>query len=393
MLLAASIPAFGQTKNDSIQMPSGNFKGLEWRIGAEVSPAYVFPTNAYLKGSNEYGDKIKAAFSAGIRADFSFNECSKWGILYNGAYHGLGIDWSVFTPSGLLGNPASVFIYQGAPVIRFNKRLSLDYEWKFGAAIGWSYIYDKDGNDYNSAISTAATARMSIAAKIRYRLSRDWSISAGIEGTHFSNGNTSYPNAGVNTLSLAIGFAYTIPSHNSKEPDPLLSARLSEEADRGKWLFDFMAYGAWRKRGINITGQPQILPGNFGVYGAEFSFLRKVNRYLTFGPAIDFMHDESAGLKDYWADGTYGDQIKFYRPPYDKQMSLGASIHAELTMPIFTINAGIGYDFLKPQGEERFFQTLSLKTFVTKNLYINTGYRLGNFKDPQNLMLGLGIRF
>ena len=74
-------------------------------------------------------------------------------------------------------------------------------------------------------------------------------------------------------------------------------------------------------------------------------------------------------------------------------MSLGASIHAELTMPIFTINAGIGYDFLKPQGEERFFQTLSLKTFVTKNLYINTGYRLGNFKDPQNLMLGLGIRF
>ena len=95
MLLAASIPAFGQTKNDSIQMPSGNFKGLEWRIGAEVSPAYVFPTNAYLKGSNEYGDKIKAAFSAGIRADFSFNECSKWGILYNGAYQGLGIDWSV----------------------------------------------------------------------------------------------------------------------------------------------------------------------------------------------------------------------------------------------------------------------------------------------------------
>ena len=32
------------------------------------------------------------------------------------------------------------------------------------------------------------------------------------------------------------------------------------------------------------------------------------------------------------------------------------------------------------------------QTFLTKYLYINVGYRLGEFRDPQNLMLGLGVR-
>jgi hypothetical protein len=45
-----------------------------------------------------------------------------------------------------------------------------------------------------------------------------------------------------------------------------------------------------------------------------------------------------------------------------------------------------------PYGDKRFYQSLTLKTFITRQLYLNTGYRLGNFKNPQNLMLGIGIR-
>ena len=68
------------------------------------------------------------------------------------------------------------------------------------------------------------------------------------------------------------------------------------------------------------------------------------------------------------------------------------SAHAELTMPIFSVNAGVGYDFVCPQGNQRFYQSLSLKTFVSRRLFLNVGYRLGNFKYPQNLMLGIGVR-
>ncbi len=34
-----------------------------------------------------------------------------------------------------------------------------------------------------------------------------------------------------------------------------------------------------------------------------------------------------------------------------------------------------------------------LKAHVMKNLFLHVGYRLINFKDPSNLMLGIGYRF
>ncbi|MDE6135062.1 MAG: acyloxyacyl hydrolase, partial [Muribaculaceae bacterium] len=108
--------------------------------------------------------------------------------------------------------------------------------------------------------------------------------------------------------------------------------------------------------------------------------------------ALDLQYDEISALEQYWLEGSWGDEIRFYRPPFGKQISIGLSAHAELTTPIFAVNAGIGYDFLKPRGDKRFYQSLTLKTFVWRHLYLNVGYRLGDFKDPQNLMLGIGVR-
>lgn len=84
--------------------------------------------------------------------------------------------------------------------------------------------------------------------------------------------------------------------------------------------------------------------------------------------------------------------IRFRRPPFGKQISIGLSAHAELTMPVFSVNAGMGYDIINPKGNKAFYQSLAVKTFVSRNIYLNVGYRLGSFKDPQNLMLGIGVR-
>lgn len=80
------------------------------------------------------------------------------------------------------------------------------------------------------------------------------------------------------------------------------------------------------------------------------------------------------------------------RPGFGKQLSVGVSAHAELTMPIFSVNVGLGVNILNPEGDRRFYQMLNLKTFVTRRLFLNVGYRLGKFKDPQNLTLGVGVR-
>ena len=120
--------------------------------------------------------------------------------------------------------------------------------------------------------------------------------------------------------------------------------------------------------------------------------MRRLNRWVAIGAALDVQWDESAGLAPYWIEGSSDENIKFERPPFMKQVSAGLSAHAELTVPIFSVNAGLGYDVLSPRGNNRFYQSLTLKTFVTDKLFLHVGYRLGDFKEPQNLMLGLGVR-
>ena len=120
--------------------------------------------------------------------------------------------------------------------------------------------------------------------------------------------------------------------------------------------------------------------------------MRSFNRWVAAGGSLDLQWDESAGLEEYWIEGTSDEYIKLLRPPFLKQTSVGVSAHAELAMPIFSLNAGMGLNILNPKGDRRFYQTLTLKAFISKHIFLNAGYRLGSFKDPQNLMLGFGVR-
>ena len=376
------------SRADSI--PSMFSRQVEWRIGAEVSPSWVPATNTFLRGDNNRGERMTASVGGDIRADFSFSPATREGMLYKGVRQGLGIGVSSYFPSGLLGTPVSAYVYQGAPIVRLGNRLWLGYEWQFGAAFGWKH-YDKETDGKNIAIGTPVTAHIGVAFKLNYRLTERWEMSFGIVGRHFSNGNTSWPNNGVNTLGASVGIAYVI---NPEEYPVVTAETLAKEADRHKWMFDLMAYGAWRKKVVTVgtPAQPQLCPGKFGVAGMQFAPLYTLNRRFAAGPALDLQWDESGGIQPYWVEGSYEDNIKFRRPPFGKQISVGISAHAELTMPIFSVNVGLGYDVVNPQGEKAFYQSLTLKTFLTKRIYLNTGYRLGNFKDPQNLMLGIGVR-
>ena len=360
-----------------------------WRVGIETSPAFVPATNSFLKGHNNETTAIRKSLSASLRGDFSYNPNSSNGIIYKGLYQGIGLDLRTFFANSLLGTPFSAYIYQGAPIVSFNKRLWIGYEWKFGAAFGWKH-HTEGSDDLNSAISTPVTAHMGVAIKAHYRLSGHLLLTFGVEGTHFSNGNTSWPNLGVNSIGAAIGLTYTINPVACQNDKP--QAALIAEADKPRWFYDITVYGAWRKRTLTVINEPLLCPGKFGVAGFSFSPMRKLNRRVAAGAALSFRYDESAGLAKYWVEGTTGNDIKFYRPPFHRQISIGLSAHAELTTPVFALNAGLGYDFLCPQCDKPFFQSLTLKTFITRHLYLNTGYRLGNFKTPQNLMLGIGIR-
>ena len=356
---------------DSIAVP------LRWRIGPSVSAGYVPPSNTFLDNAG-----IHSTLAGGVRAGFSLGDGAA-------VYQGIGLDVHTFFAGYDLGTPVSAFVYQGAPITHMGTRLWLGYEWRFGAAFGWHH-YDRETAPDNSAIGTPVTAMMSLGLKLHYSLTPRWLLSAGISGAHFSNGNTSHPNAGVNTIGAEIGMSWLL--NPESRPRALPSVLVPGNSTDSPWLCDIVAYGAWRKRVVRLDGEPYLCPGKFGVAGIQIAPMRRFGPMFATGISLDMQYDESAGLPPYWVYGTTGDDMKFYRPPFGRQLSIGLSAHAELTMPIFAINVGMGYDMLSPCGNKRFYQSLTLKTFVTRHLFINTGYRLGAFKDPQNLMLGVGVR-
>lgn len=364
-------------------------KSLRWQLGLEAGGARVAGSTQYLRGQNYKEEQVNANINGALRFGFSFDPHSRLGSLYRGVYQGIGVGANNFQASGLLGNPVSVYAFQGAPVARFSSRSWLSYEWQFGAALGWKHIYNEEDYLPNMAVSTRVTAHMGISLKYNYALSRHWLLSAGLQANHYSNGNTRIPNGGINSFGGNIGLTYLIDPAEWHAP----AADVAADADRKEWLLDVMGYGAWRRRIVYIVPDGTLCPGKFGIAGLDLTALRKFNRWFAAGLGAEFQFDESAGLEPYWVEGTYDKDIKFGRPPFAKQLSAGLCGHAELTMPIFTLDIGIGYDLLKPRGDSRFYQSLTLKTFLTRHLYLNVGYRLAEFSDPQNLMLGAGWRF
>ena len=160
--------------------------------------------------------------------------------------------------------------------------------------------------------------------------------------------------------------------------------------------YDVIIYGATKKKGIMWEeGSGTVIPGVFAVAGLNFSPMYNFNKYFRAGLSLDAQYDESANITDHLANtDTPTDDLKFFRPPFIEQFSMGLSVRAEVVMPIFSINLGIGKNFIcRGKDINSFYQNLVLKTDITRNVFLHVGYQLYKFKNPNNLMLGIGYRF
>lgn len=131
------------------------------QIGFDVRPGYVAPTNSFLEGDNAQRQKIDRSLSLHLKYAFQFSKDSYLGRLYPHAYQGIGVSHNTFYNSAELGNPVAVYAFQGAPIVRLSSRLSLDYEWNFGASFGWKQ-YDEHSNWYNDAIGSKINAYINL---------------------------------------------------------------------------------------------------------------------------------------------------------------------------------------------------------------------------------------
>lgn len=360
-------------------------------IGFNIRPVYTFTSfkDDVLSECLDDSEAKHTVFSSSLHLNygFSFTSDSEPGRLYPGVSQGIGVGVNIFQHAASIGVPVSVYLFQEAPICRLGRRVALGYSWNFGASAGWK---PSDGLTARSnlIVGSKVNAYINLGLGAIWSLTDDLSLSAGLEITHFSNGNTSFPNPGVNMAGVKVGISKSF----GKRPEgtPFMRDTLYK---RHHISYDLTAYGAWRRRVYRGGESPVLLNGHYGIAGLTFSPMWDIKRYFRAGLSADFQWDESSDLKHYHISGNTAEDITFSHPPFFSQVSVGLSARAELVMPIFSVNVGIGYNFIGPSEARASYQMANLKVAITRVLYLNIGYQLQNFQRQNNLMLGIGYTF
>lgn len=368
------------------------------RLGVEVRPQYVFPTNPFLQGENERWQPIQTSFAAHLKYSFQFRPNTCADRIYGGAYQGFGLSATTFGDKKQLGDPISFYVFQGERIARFNPCLSLNYEWNFGLSAGWK-PYDNDYNSYNGAVGSRMNAYINAGIYLNWAFSRYFDLIIGGDFTHFSNGNTKFPNAGVNTTGAKIGLVYNFNRTEEELTKSLLRPAIPRFPRHIS--YDLVLFGSWRRKGVYIGDGRQIAsPGSYPVAGFNFAPMYNLGYKFRVGASLDGVYDGSANVYTYMEDyivdsngnGTPPPR-QFLKPGIQHQLSLGVSGRAEYVMPYFTIGVGIGANVLGRGDLRGLYQILALKIGITRSTFLHIGYNLQNFQTPNYLMLGLGFRF
>lgn len=370
IVIACVLPIYSQ-EQDSLKTVH--------RIAADAVPATIFHTNDFLRGGNEETRTMNHDMTFTLKYAFMNHDEVRPGSIHQGAYQGVGLARHEF--NRWLSNPISVYLFQGAPIINFSHRVSLNYEWNLGMAFGWN-AYDEETNPENKVIGSKVTAYIDVDMYLRWMMSRYLDFNAGFSLSHFSNGNTTYPNLGLNTCGIRLGMAYYI---NRQLPTATPVVRESYPSCRGLYT-DVILYGAW-KQGVGHQGDEYyLLPGRYAVMGFNVNPMYQLNPWLSLGASLDGVYDRSASREnDYTEEPDH---------TFRRQVALGLSARSEFAMPYFSINFGVGTYLLGNRNNFRgVYEVLALKIHASRRAMVHIGYSLVDFKTPNNLMIGLGWRF
>jgi len=360
------------------------------KIEVEGLPGRILHTNDYLRGANSEVREMNHALTFKVRYAFSPPEGSLEADIYRGVYQGVGLAYHDLNSQ--LGHPVSLFLFQGATIKTLSRNLSVNYEWNLGLAYGWKE-FDITDNPDNHVIGSKMTAHIDFDIYLRWMLSQRWDLNVGASISHYSNGNTNVPNAGLNILGAKASLAYYF---NREQKDLRAKGTGQIPAFERHWDWDLTLYGAWKRKGIDTENGTYGIPGTYGVVGFNLNPLYHINHWLNAGPSLDAAYDGSANITIDLPDPKTGknptdDDI--HPAPWYRKVAVGLSARMEFCMPYFSINFGIGHNVVNAQTTDfkGFYEILALKINLMRKAYVHIGYSLYDFYYPNNLLLGLGL--
>ncbi len=268
---------------DSLDIPG------RWSLGVKIQNGFLLahrPTLVYLQQ-----EKINSFEISFLKSTDGEDE---WERIYNAPLIGVAYQYFDLGNKEMLGSGQALYPLVVFPMLH---KHHLRFNIRFGIGIGYVEKRYTISEDYkNQAISTHLNGMLTTGIQFRFPCNSKTQISAGIDFTHFSNGATRLPNAGLNIPTVNIGIQHFLGK-------PF-------KAERGN-LNPYQ-----KKREINIyvaTALKEQVPGGspkFSVAVLEADYHLRVSRKSLLGGGADLFYDQTLQKRIYEIDNVALDNPK-----------------------------------------------------------------------------------
>jgi hypothetical protein len=217
------------------------------------------------------------ARGAQIRAGWRFNGKHEWEKAYRFPSAGIGYMISDFGSPRVFGYGHALFGYLDIPIIETNS-----FSWAYDLGAGLASVtkkFDINTNPNNEVIGSHLNAFLLISTGLEYRPTKKTTLRLDLGLNHYSNGNSSEPNWGLNTFFVMVGAKQKIQAENRSTAQ---SVALSHK----KWE-SLIHISAAYKEVKPVDGI------KYFVSDIHFTARKRISHTNSWGGGVDLLYDGS----------------------------------------------------------------------------------------------------
>lgn len=366
-------------------------KQQQWNITLQTGVGYIFNTFPV------YGQMLDSYYypTAALRIGYQTTESDHpYAAFYGYPNVGFQLGWTGLSKMQFSGDShfGSIINFCGFMERDFLrvKRFSLGYDAQIGIGFNRT-VYNPDANPLNMNVSSSLLIYAGADLKMRYRFSKSFQMGLSLHIEHYSTGDLSCPNLGLNGCGAILSLRYDNitppPIDYDPQPKPEVRPIFGEIFVGGglhKCFTEWKVFGStipWpflvAGGSINYRYLPQMSTGlNIDLNNAESSFIKRVeeaDRILFGDEAVD----------------AYGRYSTF---------TCGLSLIQQFHYGNFTVFGNLGIYLYKRMGlheqEGLLYQRVGMKyTFPQlANVFVSIDCKAHRFKNAAMMEFTIGKR-
>jgi len=350
----------------------------------------------FLRGDTEYGfiigvndlpEGINQVLGGNLEVGWQTTGSSVYDGILNYPSFGFGFLTYGFPQTGILGEPNAFYMFLNAPFRRWHK-FSLNYIIRLGMSYNWE-PNDPVANPGHLVLGSFRNLYISAGSEAQYLIGEQLSLSAGFKFSHFSNGQSSLPNAGMNLVTPHIGLKYDFNGGTRplyvKPPKPAYPVKAMEY---------YFTFGNGIRQIFFNSAQTGVAPKtgvSYPVYNISVGAQYQFGWAGKYGGGLDFIYWGAYNPDFQIGPGGIYQAVEY---PFADYLQLGVFISYEFVLNNFSIYAQPGFRVIRKDYEGRppdFYQHLALKYHV-HDLILGVAIRAVNFGQAEYIEWNIGYR-